>query len=64
MSSVYKQGNNFDKAVGVQRAANSAALSSSEYVQLAQEETKEPRFPAENAGNAVLSLSSSAQDRS
>ncbi len=53
----------FDKAVGVQRAAKSAALSSGEYAQLAQVETKEPRFPAENAGNAVLSLSSSAQDR-
>jgi hypothetical protein len=30
---------------------------------LAQEETKEPHFPAENAGNAVFSLSSCAQDR-
>ena len=53
----------FDKAVGVQRAAKSAALSSGEYAQLAQEQTKEPRFPPENAGNAVLSLSSYAQDR-
>ena len=31
------------KAVGVQRAAKSAATSSSEYAQLAQDETKEPR---------------------
>ena len=53
----------FDKAVGVQRAAKSAAISSSEYAQLAQVKTKEPRFPAENAINAVLSLSSCAQDR-
>ena len=53
----------FDKALGVQRAAKSAAISSSEYAQLAQEETKEPRFPAENVANAVLSLSSCAQDR-
>ena len=53
----------FDKAVGVQRAAKSAALSSGEYAQLAQVETKEPRFPPENAVHAVPSLSSSAQDR-
>lgn len=53
----------FDKAVGVQRAAKSAAISSGEYAQLAQDETKEPRFPAENAANAVLSGSSCAQDR-
>jgi hypothetical protein len=59
----------FDRATGsafasdVQRAAKSAAISSSEYTQLAQEEKKEPRFPAENAENAVLAGSSSAQDR-
>jgi integrase len=53
----------FDKAVGLQRAAKSAAISSSEYAQLAQVETKEPRFPAENAVNAVHQLSSYAQDR-
>jgi integrase len=54
----------FDKATGgLQRAAKSAAISSGEYAQLAQDETKEPRFPPENAGNAVLSLSSCAQDR-
>ena len=54
----------FDKALGVQRAAKSAAISSSEYAQLAQDETKEPRFPAQNAVNAVPQLSSCAQDRS
>ncbi len=54
----------FDKAVGgLQRAAKSAAISSGEYAQLAQEQSKEPRFPPENADNAVLSLSSCAQDR-
>lgn len=53
----------FDKAVGVQRAARSAAIPSSEYAQLAQDETKEPRFPAENADSAVLAGSSIAQDR-
>ena len=57
----------FDQAIGLQsglqRAAKSAAISSSEYAQLAQEETKEPRFPAENAVNAVLQGSSFAQDR-
>lgn len=53
----------FDKAIGLQRAAKSAALSSGEYAQLAQDETKEPRFPAENAADAVLSGSSCAQDR-
>ena len=41
----------FDKATGgLQRAAKSAAISSGEYAQLAQEQTKEPRFPPENAG--------------
>jgi hypothetical protein len=57
----------FDQAIGLQsglqRAAKSAAISSSEYAQLAQDETKEPRFPAENAVNAVPQLSSFAQDR-
>lgn len=53
----------FDKAVGVQRAAKSAAIPSSEYAQLAQEGTQEPRFPANNADNAVLSGSLNAQDR-
>ena len=57
----------FDQAIGskdgLQRAAKSAAISSSEYAQLAQVETKEPRFPAENAVNAVPQLSSCAQDR-
>lgn len=53
----------FDQATGVQRAAKSAAFSSSEYAQLAQVETKEPRFPAEDTDNAVLVGSSSAQDR-
>lgn len=53
----------FDQANGLQRAAKSDALTSSEYAQFAQEETKKPRFPLENADNAVLELSSSAQDR-
>lgn len=53
----------FDKAVGVQRAAKSPAIPSGEYTPLAQEETKEPRFPADNAADAVLSGSSCAQDR-
>ena len=57
----------FDQATGVQgglqRAAKSAAISSSEYAQLAQEETKEPRFPAQNAVNAVPQLCLNAQDR-
>ena len=53
----------FDKALGVQRAAKSAAIPSGEYAQLAQDETKEPRFPANNAADAVLSGSSCAQDR-
>jgi hypothetical protein len=57
----------FDQATGMQgglqRAAKSAAISSSEYAQLAQEQTKEPRFPAGNAVNAVPQLSSCAQDR-
>ncbi len=53
-----------DKATGgLQRAAKSAAISSGEYAQFAREQSKEPRFPPENAGNAVLSLSSFAQDR-
>jgi hypothetical protein len=47
----------------LQRAAKSAAISSSEYAQLAQVETKEARFPAENAVNAVHQLSSYARDR-
>jgi hypothetical protein len=47
----------------LQRAAKSAAISSSEYTQLAQVETKEPRFPVENAVNAVPQLSLFAQDR-
>jgi hypothetical protein len=43
----------FEKALGTQqRAAKSAAISSGEYAQLAQDETKKPRFPAENADNA------------
>ena len=49
------------KVGAAKRAAKSAAIPSSEYAQLAQDETKEPRFPAEYAGNAVLSLSSCAQ---
>jgi hypothetical protein len=50
----------FDKATGeLQRAAKSAAISSGECAQLAQDETKEPRFPPENGGSAILSLSSS-----
>jgi hypothetical protein len=53
----------FHKTVGVQRDAKSAALSSSEYTQFAQVETKEPRFPALNAGNAVLAISTSVHDR-
>lgn len=53
----------FDQATGVQRAAGSAAIPSSEYAQLAQVETQEPRFPAQDADNAVLVGSSSAQDR-
>ena len=53
----------FDQANGLQRAAKSAAISSSEYAQLAQAETQEPRLPAQNADNAVLVGSSSAQDR-
>jgi len=53
----------FDQATGVQRAAKSAAVSSNEYAQLAQAETQEPRSPSENADNAVLVGSSSAQDR-
>jgi integrase len=53
----------FDQAAGVQRAAKSAAISSGESAQLAQEETKEPRFPSENAENAVLAGASDAQDR-
>ncbi len=57
----------FDQATGpkagLQRAAKSAAISSREYAQLAQDETKEPRFPPENAVNAVPQLSLSAQDR-
>jgi hypothetical protein len=47
----------------LQLAAKSAAILSSEYAQLAQVETKEPHFPAENAVNAVHQLSSYAQDR-
>jgi hypothetical protein len=53
----------FDQATGVQRAAKSAAIRSSEHAQLAQVEATEPRVPAENADNAVLVGSSSAQDR-
>ena len=53
----------FDQVIGLQRAAKIAAISSSEYAQLAQDETKEPRFPAQNAVNAVPQLSSFAQDR-
>lgn len=53
----------FDKAIGLQRAAKSAAISSGEYAQLAQDKSKEPRFHAESAVNAVLELSLSAQDR-
>lgn len=54
----------FDRATrGEQRAAKSAAIRSSEYAQLAQEQKQEPRFPAETAENAVLVGSSNAQDR-
>lgn len=57
----------FEQAIGSdheeQRAAESAAISSGEYAQPAQVGMKKPRFPANNAGNAVLSGSSSAQDR-
>lgn len=53
----------FDQATGVQRAAESAAIPSSEYAQLAQVETQEPHSPRKNASNAVLVGFSSAQDR-
>jgi hypothetical protein len=55
----------FDRATGTgqQRAAKSAAIRSGEHAQLAQEEAKEPRFPAKNAVDAVPELSLSAQDR-
>jgi integrase len=54
----------FDHATGgQQRAAESAAIPSGEYARLAQVEKKEPRFPHQNAGNAVPQLSSCAQDR-
>ena len=53
----------FDKALGLQRAAKSAAISSGEYAQLAQDANKKPRFHAENAVNAMGSQSSFAQDR-
>src|SRR5213079_1859002 len=53
----------FDQATGVQRAAESAAIPSSGYAQLAQAKTQEPHLPAENAENAVLAGSSNAQDR-
>jgi integrase len=53
----------FDKAVGLQRAAKSAAISSSEYAQLAQDVNKKPRFHVENAVGAMGSPSSFAQDR-
>jgi hypothetical protein len=56
----------FDLAIGtragLQRAAKGAAISSSEYAQLAPAETNEPRFDAENALNAVPQGSSIAQD--
>jgi hypothetical protein len=47
----------------LQRAAKNAVISSGEYARLAQEQKKEPRFPPEIAADAVLSLSSCAQDR-
>jgi hypothetical protein len=53
----------YDKALGLQRAAKALQFRPARYAQLAQEEKKEPRFPAENAANAVLAGSSSAQDR-
>jgi hypothetical protein len=48
---------------GLRRATKSAAISSNEYARLAQLETKEPRFPAENGVNAVPQIYSFAQDR-
>jgi integrase len=53
----------FDKAIGLQRAAKSAAISSHEYAQLAQDANKKPRFQDENAVGAMVSQSSFAQDR-
>lgn len=53
----------FDKAIGLQGAAKSAAIRSGESAQLAQDETQKPHSPRKNANHAVLVGSSSAQDR-
>jgi hypothetical protein len=53
----------FDKALGLQRAAKSAAISSGEYAQLAPDANKKPRFHEENAVGAIASHASFAQDR-